>query len=122
MPQQRKRRKIELLGTFDQFKQSQEEHKQEESEAEMIMSQTQQVHPLAGAMDTGIMNQVMNQPNVIGNIEDKTVEMKQFNNVEVSASSDDLNQSEVLVAGKDSDDDIPPMQVRSRRQASKTRY
>ena len=47
VPQQRKRRKIELLGTFDQFKQSQEEFKQEESEAEMIMAQTQQVHSLS---------------------------------------------------------------------------
>ena len=70
----------------------------------------------------GITNQVMNQPNVIGNIEDKTVEMKQFNNVEVSDDSNDLNQSEILVASKDSDDDIAPMQVRSRRKASKTRH
>ena len=88
----------------------------------MIMSQTQQVHQLTGAMGMGIPNQVMNQPNVIGNIEDETVEMKQFNNVEVSDDSNDLNQSEILVVSKDSDDDIPPMQVRSRRKASKTRH
>ena len=34
VPQERKRRKIELKGTFEQFLQSQEEHKKEETEAE----------------------------------------------------------------------------------------
>ena len=38
VPQERKRRKIELFGTFEQFKQVQEERKQEELEAEMAMS------------------------------------------------------------------------------------
>ena len=38
VPQERKRRKIELFGTFEQFKQVQEEQKQEETEAEMAMS------------------------------------------------------------------------------------
>ena len=41
VPQQRKRRKIDILGTYEQFTQQREEHKQEESEAEVIMSQSQ---------------------------------------------------------------------------------
>ena len=34
VPQERKRKKIEILGSFDQFKHQLEEHKQEESEAD----------------------------------------------------------------------------------------
>lgn len=34
VPQERKRKKIEILGSFNQFKDQLEEHKQEESEAE----------------------------------------------------------------------------------------
>jgi len=42
VPQERKRRKIDLFGTYDQFKQAQEEQKQEESEAQMAMAQQRQ--------------------------------------------------------------------------------
>ena len=90
VPQQRKRRKIELLGTFDQFKQSQEEFKQEESEAEMIMSQTQQVHPLSHGIIMEDSNQLLQQPNIIGNAEDQTAQMNQFNNVVVSDDSNEM--------------------------------
>ena len=38
MPQERKRRKIDLMGTFEQFKQVQEEQKHEETKAEAARS------------------------------------------------------------------------------------
>ena len=55
MPQERKRRKISLLGTFDEYQVHQEEQKQEEPEAQAEES----------AIDDHENSQVA--PNVIGN-------------------------------------------------------
>ena len=85
------------------------------------MSQPQQVHPLSGAMGMGIQNQHMSQPNIIGNAEDKMQPVNTYDNVEISDSSDDLNQSEIIILGKD-DEENTVMPIRSRRKASKTRY
>ena len=63
MPQDRKRRKIGLLGTFDQYTHQQEEAKQEQSEAEA--RQSQQKSPLGD--NNGHAEQ---PPNIIGNEED----------------------------------------------------
>ena len=59
VPQDRKRRKIDLLGTFEQFQAQQEEQKQEESEAQAEES----------AFADHENSQVV--PNVIGNAEDE---------------------------------------------------
>ena len=56
------------------------------------MSQTQQVHPLSGAMKMGIPNQFMSQPNVIGNAEDKKQSVNTYDHVEISDESEGLNQ------------------------------
>ena len=57
VPQARGRRKVDLLGTFDQFRQQHEEHKQEESMRESIRPQSpHQPQELS-----------MTQPNIIGN-------------------------------------------------------
>ena len=58
MPQERKRRKISLLGTFDEFQAHAEEQKQEGSEAQVE----------ASAFANKENAQVA--PNVIGNVED----------------------------------------------------
>ena len=63
MPQLRKRRKIEIKGTFEQFLQMQEEQKREETEAEAAAaSQIQADQHAANINPTG--------PNIIGNVED----------------------------------------------------
>ena len=59
VPQDRKRRKIDLLGTFEQFRAQQEEQKQEDSEA----------HAEESAFADHELSQVV--PNVIGNAEDE---------------------------------------------------
>jgi hypothetical protein len=62
-PQERKRRKIELKGTFEQFLQIQEEQKREETEEEAAAANqvANNVHA-ANINPTG--------PNIIGNVED----------------------------------------------------
>jgi len=70
VPQERKRRTIALKGTFQQFKQMQEEQKHEQSEAEAAAAE--QMVPAQNAMI--VNNQVDNVnpagPNIIGNVED----------------------------------------------------
>lgn len=122
VPQVRKRRKIDLLGTFQQFSQQEEEYKQEETPAEVMMSQTEQVHQLTGAMNMGIQNQFTNQPNIIGNAEDKNQPVKTFDDVVLSDDSNDLNNSQVMMITEGGEKDITPMAMRSKRKASKARY
>ena len=59
VPQDRKRRKIDLLGTFEQFRAQQEEQKQEESEAQA------EERSFADHENSQVV------PNVIGNAEDE---------------------------------------------------
>ena len=64
----------------------------------MIMSQTQQVHPLSHGMIIEDQNQLLHQPNIIGNAEDNTAQMNQFNNVVLSDDSNEIEQPEILMA------------------------
>ena len=70
MPQERKRRKIDLKGTFQQFVQMQEEQKREETEAEAAAaSQIQTDQNVAiNNNQAAAINQA--GPNIIGNVED----------------------------------------------------
>ena len=63
MPQERKRRKVSLLGTYAQFKQAQEESKQEEPADEEFK---QPAHSEQRPTPTGSSH----VPNIIGNVED----------------------------------------------------
>jgi hypothetical protein len=64
VPQARGRRKVDILGTFDQFQLQQEEHKQEESAQEnsvhQFVQQNQQPSGMGGEPN-------MSVPNIIGN-------------------------------------------------------
>ena len=53
VPEQRKRRKVEILGSFDQYKEQQEEHKQGESASEQAMSQRNSIHESFGDKGKG---------------------------------------------------------------------
>ena len=53
MPEQRKRRKVEILGTFAQYKDQQEEHKQNESGSEQAMSRRQSINETFGDKNNG---------------------------------------------------------------------
>ena len=66
----RPRRKIDLLGSFEQFKQVQEEHKKEETEAEAAQSDKILAAPRAFINNDGSVNFNPAFPNVIGNVED----------------------------------------------------
>ena len=70
VPQVRPRRKINLMGTFEQFKQAQEEHKKEETEAEAAQSDKILAAPRAFINNDGSVNFNPAFPNVIGNVED----------------------------------------------------
>ena len=70
MPEQRKRRKVEILGSFDQYKEQQEEHKQSESASEQAMSQRQSIHEPFGDKIKGKLGVNTTAPNIIGNVED----------------------------------------------------
>ena len=87
-----------------------------------MMSQTEQVHQLTGAMNMGIQNQFTNQPNIIGNAEDKNQPVKTFDDVVLSDDSNDLNNSQVMMITEGGEKDITPMAMRSKRKASKARY
>lgn len=67
-------------------------------------------------------NQTMQQPNVIGNAEDKTVEMNQYDNVVLSGESEDDNKADSFVVAEDGFKDITSMATRSRRRGSKTHF
>ena len=70
MPQERKRRKIELKGTFQQFVQMQEEQKREETEAEAAAAN--QIRADLNAVANNVQSTNINPagPNIIGNVED----------------------------------------------------
>ena len=70
VPQTRPRRKIDLMGTFAQFKQAQEEQKKEETEAEAAQSNNLLSAPSAFINNDGSANVNPTLPNVIGNAED----------------------------------------------------
>ena len=63
VPQERKRRKIDLKGTFEQFLQIQEEQKREETEAEVAAANQNQADQNAAINNNS-------GPNIIGNVED----------------------------------------------------
>ena len=71
----------------------------------MIMSQTQQVHPLSHGMIIEDQNQLLHQPNIIGNAEDNTAQMNQFNNVVLSDDSNEIEQPEILMAPAEDEGD-----------------
>ena len=71
----------------------------------MIMSQTQQVHPLSHGMIIEDQNQLLQQPNIIGNAEDQTAQMNQFNNVVLSDDSNEIEQPEILMAPAEDEGD-----------------
>ena len=70
MPQERKRRKIELKGTFQQFVQMQEEQKREETEAEAAAANQIRADLNAVANNVQAANINPAGPNIIGNVED----------------------------------------------------
>ena len=70
MPRQRKRRKIDLLGTFEQFVSSQEERKQEESEADAANANQVQLAHNEHINNEGVAIENQRFPNIIGNVED----------------------------------------------------
>ena len=89
----------------------------------MIMSQTQQVHPLSHGIIMEDSNQLLQQPNIIGNAEDQTAQMNQFNNVVVSDDSNEMVQPEILMVPEgDSYKEVPPIKARSRRKGSKAHF
>ena len=67
-------------------------------------------------------NQTMQQPNIIGNAEDKTVEMNKHDNVVLSGESEDDNKADSFVVAEDGFKDITSMATRSRRRGSKTHF
>jgi hypothetical protein len=73
VPQERKRRKIDIMGTFEQYSQGKEERKGEEAEADVEMSQRQSIHSQLPDKSGGKMLIDNNQPNIIGNVEDQSV-------------------------------------------------
>ena len=70
VPQQRKRRKVEILGTFDQYKTQKEEFKQSDSASEVAMSQRHSVQK--EIIDPNKSHSSLNNPtpNIISNVED----------------------------------------------------
>ena len=70
VPQERKRRKIGLKGTYEQFLQMQEEQKREETEVEAAA--TNQIQADQNAAINNNQAAAINQagPNIIGNVED----------------------------------------------------
>ena len=68
-------------------------------------SETKQVHPLTDPMNMEPSNLLMDQPNVIGNVED--------NNLRVN-----IHDKQV----KSNEEDVSPMQARSRRKESKAKF
>lgn len=77
IPQQRKRRKIGLFGTFSQYKDSIEEVKHEESEGEMERSRRLSAQESLGGQLGRVSLLNSGGPNIIGNAED--VKPLQFN-------------------------------------------
>ena len=71
----------------------------------MIMSQTQQVHQLSHGIIMEDSNQLLQQPNIIGNAEDQTAQMNQFNNVVLSDDSNEIEQPEILMAPAEDEDE-----------------
>ena len=63
----------------------------------MIMAQTQQVHQLSRGIIMQDPNQLVQQPNIIGNAEDQTAQVNQSNNVAVSDNSNEMEQPEILM-------------------------
>ena len=63
VPQERKRRKVSLLGTYEEYKHMKEESKQEEPAGEEFMQQARSEKPKVPARSRHV-------PNVIGNVED----------------------------------------------------
>ena len=70
VPQVRPRRKINLMGTFEQFKQAQEEHKKEETEEEAAQSNSLLSAPRPFINNDGSANVNPAFTNIIGNAED----------------------------------------------------
>ena len=70
MPQERKRRKIDLKGTFQQFVQMQEEQKREETEAEAAAGSQTQADQNAAINNNQVAAINQAGPNIIGNVED----------------------------------------------------
>ena len=70
VPQVRPRRKIDLMGTFAQYQQAQEEHKREETEAEAAQSNNILTAPRPFSNNDGSANVNPTFPNIIGNVED----------------------------------------------------
>ena len=63
----------------------------------MNMPQTQQVHQLSRGIIMQDPNQLVQQPNIIGNAEDQTAQVNQSNNVAVSDNSNEMEQPEILM-------------------------
>lgn len=70
VPQIRRRRKIDLMGTFTEYKQAQEEKKREETEEEAAKSNNILTAPRPLINNEGSANIYPTFPNVIGNVED----------------------------------------------------
>ena len=70
MPQLRKRRKIELKGTFQQFQEVQEEIKKEEPASSIVDPNQQPAAQNAGNIAAGAHIFNPGGPNVIANVED----------------------------------------------------
>ena len=118
VPEQRKRRKVAILGSFEQYQIQQEEHKQSESASEHEMSRRQSMHKGIGDKGMGQMGANTGVPNIIGNVEDV-----QAAQADAAHSYPSLNKDEQMSAGGESSQfkDITGSLQRPRRNNSKTR-
>ena len=120
VPQQRKRRKVEILGTFDQYKVQREEHKHSESASEQPGSRRQSIHEVFGDKSKEKIG-VKTGPNIIGNVED--VQAPHTDPALSYLSLNNLNKDEQMSmeAAANEFKDITGSLVRTRRTNSKSR-
>ena len=121
MPEQRKRRKVEILGTFAQYKEQQEEHKQSENGSEQAMSRRQSMHEALGDKSKGQLGVNTTGPNIIGNVEDMQGDKSESGQHYPSLSN--MNKDEQMSVGGESSQfkDITGSLVHTRRNKSKQR-
>ena len=121
VPQQRKRRKVEILGTFDQYKVQREEHKHSESASEQPGSRRQSIHEVFGDKSKGKTKMNTGGPNIIGNVED--VQAPHTDPALSYPSLNNLNKDEQMSVEAAANDfkDITGSLVRTRRTNSKSR-
>ena len=109
------------MGSFDQYKEQQEEHKQSESGSEPAMSRRQSIHESFGDKDKDQLGVNTTGPNIIGNVED--VQPIQSASGQQYPSLSNVNKDEQMSVGGESSQfkDITGSLMRTRRNNSKSR-